>query len=159
MIATINDTHDAGLRSWVESANSTSTDFPIHNLPYGIFRRRGTRDAPGVGVAIGVQILDLRRSADLGLLALESDVASLGPHAGFQDHGEARHNEEYPAWARQRRHHNADDDQDDANNEDSPLDDGVVDESVQLVAGDHQRACGCQRRSAQGSLWIGASKA
>ena len=34
----VNDTHDASLRSWVESANAPETDFPIQNLPFGRFR-------------------------------------------------------------------------------------------------------------------------
>lgn len=63
-----NDTHDPDLRSWVESANSETTDFPIQNLPYGVFRRRGTGEAPRVGVAIGDQIMDLARSVELRLL-------------------------------------------------------------------------------------------
>ncbi|HWI36189.1 MAG TPA: fumarylacetoacetase [Burkholderiales bacterium] len=52
-------THDPALRSWVESANEAGGDFPIQNLPFGIFRRRGTKEAPRGGVAIGDQILDL----------------------------------------------------------------------------------------------------
>jgi fumarylacetoacetase len=48
--------------SWVSSAQG-HPDFPIQNLPLGIFRRGGTSDAPSVGVAIGDQILDLRTSA------------------------------------------------------------------------------------------------
>ena len=64
----IDDTHDARLRSWVESANDASTDFPIQNLPYGIFRRRETKESHRVGVAIGDQIVDLVRCNDLGLL-------------------------------------------------------------------------------------------
>ena len=62
------DTHDPALRSWVESANAPDTDFPIQNLPFGVFRRAAGRDAPAIGVAIGDQILDLRRAGDLGLL-------------------------------------------------------------------------------------------
>ena len=52
-------THDPALRSWVESANEAGGDFPIQNLPLGIFRRKGTKEAPRGGVAIGDQILDL----------------------------------------------------------------------------------------------------
>ena len=36
-------THDASLRSWVESANDPATDFPIQNLPFGRFRGRSAR--------------------------------------------------------------------------------------------------------------------
>ena len=58
----IDDTHDAALRSWVESANAPTTDFPIQNLPFGRFRRRGAPGAWRIGVAIGEQVLDLSRA-------------------------------------------------------------------------------------------------
>ncbi len=47
------------IKSWVESANDPASDFPIQNLPFGVFRRRGTNEAPRGGVAIGEQVLDL----------------------------------------------------------------------------------------------------
>jgi fumarylacetoacetase len=47
------------LTSWLESANDPATDFPIQNLPFGVFRRRGAGEAPRGGVAIGDQVLDL----------------------------------------------------------------------------------------------------
>ncbi len=56
----LNETHDAQLRSWVESANQPDTDFPIQNLPFGVFRRRGSAESFRPGVAIGDQIVDLR---------------------------------------------------------------------------------------------------
>src|SRR3954465_14735971 len=55
----IDGTHDPALQSWVESANEPGCDFPIQNLPLGIFRRKGADEAPRGGVAIGNQILDL----------------------------------------------------------------------------------------------------
>ena len=55
----VNETHDAALKSWVESANAAGTDFTIQNLPFGIFRRRGSSEALRTGVAIGDQILDI----------------------------------------------------------------------------------------------------
>jgi fumarylacetoacetase len=66
----VNQTHDPALTSWVVSAQGHA-DFPIQNLPFGIFRRRKSGDAPGVGVAIGDQILDLAACA-----------ATVGPPAG-----------------------------------------------------------------------------
>ena len=54
-----NATHDPELKSWVESANDPASDFPIQNLPYGVFRRKGSKAAPRGGIAIGDQILDL----------------------------------------------------------------------------------------------------
>lgn len=65
----LNDTHDSALRSWVASANTGNTDFPIQNLPFGVFRRAGTNEAFRIGVAIGDQIVDLAAAAD-GLAAL-----------------------------------------------------------------------------------------
>lgn len=59
-------THDTNRTSWVESANVLGTDFPIQNLPYGVFSMPGI--APRVGVAIGENILDLSVLEDAGLL-------------------------------------------------------------------------------------------
>jgi fumarylacetoacetase len=92
----LNATHDPTLRSWVDGANGAGTDFPIQNLPFGVFRRRpgvgvgvgdgGIRAAEVAeafrgGVAIGDQILDLG-SAELralssgGVVAKTSDVVA-----------------------------------------------------------------------------------
>jgi fumarylacetoacetase len=67
MTPELDRTHDPARRSWVESANLHSTDFPLQNLPYGVFR---TADypAPRAGAAIGDQILDLKAAARVGLL-------------------------------------------------------------------------------------------
>jgi fumarylacetoacetase len=54
----LNETHDPTLRSWVESANAPG-DFPLQNLPFGVFRRAGSAEPFRGGVAIGDQILDL----------------------------------------------------------------------------------------------------
>src|SRR3982750_2127817 len=56
-------THDPALRSWVESANG-HPDFPIQNLPLGIFSPPGG-GTPRGGVAIGDRILDLGAGAPL----------------------------------------------------------------------------------------------
>ena len=42
------------------------SDFPIENLPYGVFRCGDSGDAT-IGVAMGDRILDLRSSAAAGL--------------------------------------------------------------------------------------------
>ena len=60
---TLNETHDPALRSWVASANQASSDFPIQNLPFAVFRRQGSFEAFRGGVAIGDQILDLALAA------------------------------------------------------------------------------------------------
>src|SRR5580704_8253932 len=54
------------LASWIASANDPASDFPIQNLPYGVFLHAGHRH---IGVAIGNQILDLHACADAGFLA------------------------------------------------------------------------------------------
>jgi fumarylacetoacetase len=61
----LDETHDPALRSWVASANAADGDFPIQNLPYAVFRRRGDNAPPRVGVAIGAEILDVGAVADL----------------------------------------------------------------------------------------------
>lgn len=62
----IDETHDANLTSWVESANDPSTDFPIQNLPYCVFRLEdGVRE---IGVAIGDSVARLGVLAEAGLL-------------------------------------------------------------------------------------------
>jgi fumarylacetoacetase len=74
VIPKIDGTHDVALRSWVESANDPATDFPVQNLPLGVFRRGGARPAR-VGCAIGDQVLDLLACVERGLLrGMPSDV-------------------------------------------------------------------------------------
>jgi fumarylacetoacetase len=67
VIARPDETHDPGLKSWVETANQPGSDFPIQNLPFGVFRAAPAA-TPRIGVAIGDQVLDLRAAADAGLL-------------------------------------------------------------------------------------------
>jgi fumarylacetoacetase len=57
--------NDPSLRSWIEV--SRDSDFPIQNLPFGIFRAGGQE--PRVGVAIGDMVLDLAALSDLGFLS------------------------------------------------------------------------------------------
>ncbi|EPL06495.1 fumarylacetoacetase [Pseudomonas sp. CF161] len=52
-------------RSWVASANGHA-DFPLQNLPLGVFSRNGS--APRFGVAIGEHIFDLEAALEAGLL-------------------------------------------------------------------------------------------
>jgi fumarylacetoacetase len=54
----INETHDPALTSWVESANVSGCDFPIQNLPLGVYRRH-SQPFSQIGAAIGDSILDL----------------------------------------------------------------------------------------------------
>ncbi|MDQ7069867.1 MAG: fumarylacetoacetase [Rhodobacterales bacterium] len=78
------------LKSWVASANTADTDFPLNNLPYGVF---STPDDDGArcGVAIGDMILDMAAMEEFGLVDLTggpvfdvpfwNDVMDLGPAA------------------------------------------------------------------------------
>ena len=61
----INATHDINRKSWIAAANAAGTDFPIQNLPIGIFSNSGCK--PRGGVAIGDQIFDLKAALDVGL--------------------------------------------------------------------------------------------
>jgi fumarylacetoacetase len=51
---------------WVESANDPETDFPIENLPLGVFAY--DREKRGLCIAIGDSLLDLRACYDAGLI-------------------------------------------------------------------------------------------
>ena len=59
----MSDTMSVDRSSWVVSANVPDTDFPIQNLPFGVFRRRGRNESARVGVAIGEMVLDLPAAA------------------------------------------------------------------------------------------------
>ncbi len=59
------ETHDPARLSWVASANGHA-DFPIQNLPIGVFSHGD--GGPRIGVAIGDAIVDLRGLAEQGLL-------------------------------------------------------------------------------------------
>lgn len=75
------------IKSWVTSANSDKTQFPLNNLPYGVFSVGST--APRCGVAIGDLILDVAALENLGILSCENALQSaswnafmaLGPDA------------------------------------------------------------------------------
>ena len=64
-MSSLNETHDPAMTSWVESANLEGADFPIQNLPLAVFRVRISDEAFRGGVAIGNQVLDLARLAEL----------------------------------------------------------------------------------------------
>jgi fumarylacetoacetase len=74
-MAQINDTHDPALQSWVESANGDDADFPIQNLPFGVFVHPDSGKAT-VGIAIGDQILDVTAAYKAGLLDGPADDAA-----------------------------------------------------------------------------------
>lgn len=76
----LNETHDPSRRSWLEAANGTECDFPIQNLPFGVFHRVGAgqpgSEAPRGGVAVGDRIVDLRAVLACGLLSGEAATAA-----------------------------------------------------------------------------------
>ncbi|MGH7906770.1 MAG: fumarylacetoacetase, partial [Candidatus Binataceae bacterium] len=61
----IDSTNDPSLRSWIPAA--PDSDFPIQNLPFGVFCSEGR--PPSVGVAIGDRILDLAVLHENGMFA------------------------------------------------------------------------------------------
>ncbi len=65
--------------SWVASANGHA-DFPLQNLPLGIFSPPGGR--PRAGVAIGDSILDLEALLATGLLQGDAATAALACEGG-----------------------------------------------------------------------------
>ncbi len=73
----LDETHNPKAQSWVESANAGNSDFPIQNLPFGVFRRREARPGAGagmasdtkIGIAIGDSVLDIAGLRSEGLLA------------------------------------------------------------------------------------------
>jgi fumarylacetoacetase len=78
-MAQLDQTHDPKLESWVLSA-SDHPDFPIQNLPLGVFSPQGGE--PRGGVAIGNRILDLPAALAAGLFtgkAAEAAEAASGP--------------------------------------------------------------------------------
>lgn len=71
----MNKTHDPALTSWIGAANAPDADFPIQNLPFGVFSRKGDTERR-VGVAIGDQIVDVGESLSANLWTDEArDIA------------------------------------------------------------------------------------
>jgi len=74
MTILIDETHDATALSWVESANLETTDFPLQNLPFGVFATDSDA-TPRVGVRIGDFVLDVRSVFAAGPIAVSPAVA------------------------------------------------------------------------------------
>jgi fumarylacetoacetase len=79
----LDETHNPALKSWVESANDLTTDFPIQNLPFGVFRRAASEETARIGVAIGDQIFDLA-AADLIRADALNELMTLGNSAATE---------------------------------------------------------------------------
>ncbi|HTU56107.1 MAG TPA: fumarylacetoacetase [Acetobacteraceae bacterium] len=71
--ARLDATHDPRRSTWVESADG-HPDFPIQNLPLGVFSPPG--GTPRAGIAIGEEIFDLRAAAAAGLFTGEAASAA-----------------------------------------------------------------------------------
>lgn len=77
-------THDPARRSWVVSANNGS-DFPIQNLPFGIFSSKD-KAQHRFGIAIGESILDVGAALEAGLLKGDAaEAAQLGQGGALND--------------------------------------------------------------------------
>jgi fumarylacetoacetase len=75
----LDETHDPKRTSWIDSANDPGTDFPIQNLPFGVFRRRGSKEAPRAAVAIGDWVLELGAAGALaGFKGEAAEAAEAG---------------------------------------------------------------------------------
>ncbi|HEX7389122.1 MAG TPA: fumarylacetoacetase [Acidiphilium sp.] len=72
---------DTMAKSWVEAANRPDCDFPLANLPYGVFSRDG--EAPRCGVAIGDLVADLAALERLGLIETPEPVFDRPALNGF----------------------------------------------------------------------------
>ena len=72
-MAMIDETHDPRRESWVASARG-HTEFPIQNLPFGVFSPSG--GAPRGGVAIGDKIFELKAGLEARLFSGEAARAA-----------------------------------------------------------------------------------
>ena len=66
-------TIDSARRSWVDTANDGMSDFPIQNLPWGVFR--GSDGVGRIGVAIGDRVLDVRAAVEAQVLDVPPETA------------------------------------------------------------------------------------
>ena len=78
----LDSTHDVSLQSWVTSANTADTDFPIQNLPFGMFRKAGSDETFRPGTAIGDQVVDLLALVEAGHLTGDAAAALQGTDTG-----------------------------------------------------------------------------
>jgi fumarylacetoacetase len=72
-MSVIDETHDPRRESWVASARG-HVEFPIQNLPFGVFSLRGA--APRGGAAIGEMIFDIRAGLEEGLFSGDAATAA-----------------------------------------------------------------------------------
>src|SRR5262245_36627531 len=76
----VNETHDPNLKSWVESANDPSTDFPIQNLPFCVLRRADDEwSSPKLAVRVGDMLLDIDALLTASVLGEIGELSEDGP--------------------------------------------------------------------------------
>jgi fumarylacetoacetase len=95
-MSALNETHSPALRSWIASANAEGTDFPIQNLPFGVFRRMSSMEDFRVGVAIGSMILDVSAAYAGGVFTETAAAPALACCASTLNAFMAQGN---PAWS------------------------------------------------------------
>lgn len=71
----LNETHDPTLTSWIDSANEAEADFPVQNLPLGVYTDPKT-GVGKVGIAIGDKILDVTAARAKGVIGGVADDAA-----------------------------------------------------------------------------------
>jgi fumarylacetoacetase len=98
----VNETHDENLKSWIESANTSDTDFPIQNLPFCVFARACTYENVRVGVAIGDFVLDIYSCYECCLFDDESFTIAVGTNNYCLDHSVMKKNKDLQAAFRRR---------------------------------------------------------
>ena len=69
----LNPTHDPSRASWLPAAREPGTDFPLQNLPLGMFLHAGRGPSPGA--AIGDAVVDLHAADAAGLFDGEAALA------------------------------------------------------------------------------------
>ena len=71
----LNESHDPTLTSWIDSANEAEADFPVQNLPLGVYTDPKT-GVGKVGIAIGDEILDVTAARAKGVIGGAADDAA-----------------------------------------------------------------------------------
>ena len=60
--------HDPSRATWIDGQSQKQSDFPIQNLPLGVFRESGEISEGSIGIRILDQVVDLKSLAEEGLL-------------------------------------------------------------------------------------------
>ena len=60
--------HDPSRATWIDGQSRKQSDFPIQNLPLGVFRESGEISEGSIGIRILDQVVDLKSLAEEGLL-------------------------------------------------------------------------------------------